>query len=132
MEERAYPVKGMIFRQGDPGQSLYIVAAGQVSVHIGQQELVRLDRGDFLGEMSLFDTEPRSATVTAITPCTCLELTQSQLYEAINETPEMALKLIGILSSRIRELNLENHELRSQLNNLLTPLPTVQPQANEQ
>jgi CRP-like cAMP-binding protein len=82
--------------------------------------------------MSLFDTEPRSATVTAITPCTCLELTQSQLYEAINETPEMALKLIGILSSRIRELNLENHELRSQLNNLLTPLPTVQPQANEQ
>lgn len=124
MEERAYPSRGSIFRQGDEGQSLYIVAVGQVRVHIGKQELARLDRGNFFGEMSLFDTEPRSASVTAVTPCTCLELTQSQLYEAINETPEIALKLIGILSGRIRELNQENNHLRSQLGDLPTAFPT--------
>jgi CRP/FNR family transcriptional regulator, cyclic AMP receptor protein len=124
MEERAYASKGVIFSQGDEGQSLYIVAAGQVRVHIGRQELTQLGRGDFFGEMSLFDTEPRSASVSAIIPSTCLELTQSQLYEAINETPEIALKLIGILSGRIRELNLENNQMRSQLGELPTAFPT--------
>jgi CRP/FNR family transcriptional regulator, cyclic AMP receptor protein len=112
MDERAFASKGIIFKQGDEGQSLFIVATGAVRIHIGNQELAQLRRGDFFGEMSLFDTEPRSASVTAIEPCTCLELTQSQLYEAINETPEIALKLIGILSGRIRELNREVNELR--------------------
>lgn len=123
MEERAYPAKGIVFRQGDEGKSLYIVAGGQIRVHIERQELAQLGRGEFFGEMSLFDTEPRSASVSAITPATCLELTQSQLYEAINETPEIALKLIGILSNRIRELNLENNQLRSQLGELPTAFP---------
>jgi CRP/FNR family transcriptional regulator, cyclic AMP receptor protein len=113
MDERAFASKGVIFKQGDEGQSLFIVATGAVRIHIGNQELAQLRRGDFFGEMSLFDTEPRSASVTAIESCTCLELTQSQLYEAINETPEIALKLIGILSGRIRELNREVNELRS-------------------
>jgi CRP/FNR family transcriptional regulator, cyclic AMP receptor protein len=113
MDERAFASKGVIFKQGDEGQSLFIVATGAVRIHIGNQELAQLRRGDFFGEMSLFDTEPRSASVTAIEPCTCLELTQSQLYEAINETPEIALKLIGILSGRIRELNREVNELRA-------------------
>lgn len=124
MEERAYPSKGVIFRQGDAGQSIYIIATGKVSVHIARQEMAQLGRGDFFGEMSLFDAEARSASVVAITPCTCLELTQSQLYEAINETPEIALKLIGVLSRRVRELNRENDQLRLQLNNTSSAIPT--------
>jgi CRP/FNR family transcriptional regulator, cyclic AMP receptor protein len=115
MEERAFPAKGSIFKQGDEGQSLFIVSTGNVRIHIEQQELAKLKRGDFFGEMSLFDTEPRSASVTAIDACSCLELTQSQLYEAINETPEIALKLIGILSGRIRELNREVNDLRADM-----------------
>ncbi len=131
MEERAYPSKGVIFRQGDAGQSIYIIAAGRVSVHIARQEIARLGRGDFFGEMSLFDAEPRSASVIAINPCTCLELTQSQLYEAINETPEIALKLIGVLSGRIRELNRENDQLRLQLSKSSSVLPPKPPTANQ-
>ncbi len=131
MEERSFPAKGNIFRQGDEGQSLFIVASGNVRVHIDQQELTKLSRGDFFGEMSLFDTEPRSASVTAIESCICLELTQSQLYEAINETPEIALKLIGILSSRIRELNREINELRADVTQLGAQLnASGQPQSS--
>jgi CRP-like cAMP-binding protein len=123
MEERAFPSRSMIFKQGDDGQSLFIVARGRVRIHIDRQELAILGRGDFFGEMSLFDTEPRSASVTAVEPCTCLELTQAQLYEAINETPEIAFKLISILSGRIRELNQDVNVLRGQLSELPTAVP---------
>jgi CRP/FNR family transcriptional regulator, cyclic AMP receptor protein len=115
MEEKAFPAKSSIFKQGDEGQSLFIVASGVARIHVGTQNLAQVKRGDFFGEMSLFDTEPRSASVTAAQNCSCLELTQSQLYEAINETPEIALKLIGVLSTRIRDLNQEVNSLKSDL-----------------
>jgi CRP/FNR family transcriptional regulator, cyclic AMP receptor protein len=89
MDERAFASKGVIFKQGDEGQSLFIVATGAVRIHIGNQELAQLRRGDFFGEMSLFDTEPRSASVTAIEPCTCLELTQSRIRELNREVNEL-------------------------------------------
>jgi CRP-like cAMP-binding protein len=55
--------------------------------------------------MSLFDSEPRSASVTALEECECLVLTQLQLYDAIDETPGIAVNIIRLLSRRIRELN---------------------------
>ena len=55
--------------------------------------------------MAVFDAQPRSASATALEPCKCLELTQEQLYNAIEETPEIAVNIIGVLSRRIRELN---------------------------
>jgi CRP-like cAMP-binding protein len=55
--------------------------------------------------MSLFDAEPRSASVTTLETCECLMLTQLQLYDAIDETPGIAINIIRLLSRRIRELN---------------------------
>ena len=49
--------------------------------------------------------EPRSASVTTIEPCQCLMLTQQQLYDAIDDTPGIAVNIIRLLSRRIRELN---------------------------
>lgn len=105
MEEKPFPARSTIFTQGDEGRSLYIIAAGRVRVHIGTQELAQLEKGGFFGEMSLFDAEKRSATITTLAPCECLVLTQQQLYDAIDETPGIALNIIKILSRRIRELN---------------------------
>ncbi|NJR49065.1 MAG: cyclic nucleotide-binding domain-containing protein [Leptolyngbyaceae cyanobacterium CSU_1_3] len=134
MDERCFSAKEIIFTQGQEGRSLYVVAEGSVRVHIGNQELVQLKKGDFFGEMSLFDAEPRSASVTAIERCDCLVLTQQQLYEAIDETPGIALNIIRILSRRIRELNLKlnvkNNELgilKSKLDHEIHETPTVQP-----
>jgi CRP/FNR family transcriptional regulator, cyclic AMP receptor protein len=105
MDELAFPSNHDIFTQGQDGRSLYIVVSGRVRVHMDQQELVQLDVGACFGEMSLFDAEPRSASVTTLTPSECLVLTQQQLYEAIDETPGIALNIIRLLSRRIRELN---------------------------
>lgn len=105
MEELAFPSSHRIFTEGQEGRSLYIVVSGSVRVHIGDQELVQLEKGACFGEMSLFDAEPRSASVTTLEPCKCLVLTQQQLYEAIDETPGIAINIILLLSRRIRELN---------------------------
>jgi CRP-like cAMP-binding protein len=113
MNEVSYPSGKMIFAQGQEGRSLYIVIGGRVRVHLEDRDLAILDKGSCFGEMSLFDAEPRSATVTAISGCDCLILTQQQLYEAIDETPDIAVNIIRLLSRRIRSQNLQLKELEA-------------------
>lgn len=105
MEELSFPAKQSIFTQGEEGRSLYILVSGRVRVHIGHRELAQLDKGTCFGEMAVLDAEPRSASVTTLEQCECLMLTQQQLYEAIEETPGVAVNVIRLLSRRIRELN---------------------------
>jgi CRP/FNR family cyclic AMP-dependent transcriptional regulator len=105
LEELSFPTKHTIVTQGEEGRSLYILISGQVRIHIGDRDLAMLEPGNCFGEMSVFDAEPRSASVTTLEPCDCLMLTQLQLYEAIEETPGIAVNIIRLLSRRIRELN---------------------------
>lgn len=105
MDELSFPTNHTIFTEGQEGRSLYIVVSGQVRVHIGDRQLAQLEQGACFGEMSLFDAEPRSASVTTLAPCECLMLTQQQLYDAIDETPGIAVNIIRLLSRRTRELN---------------------------
>lgn len=105
MEELSFPAHHPIVRQGEEGRSLYILTSGQVRVHLGTRELAVLKRGACFGEMAVLDTEPRSASVTTLEPSDCLVLTQQQLYEAIEETPSIAVNIIRLLSRRIRVLN---------------------------
>lgn len=105
MEEQSFAFRDRILTEGEEGRSMFVIAKGTVQVHIGDQKLTELKKGEFFGEMALFDSERRSASITAIEPCHCLVLTQQQLYEAIDETPGIALNIIRIFSRRIRTLN---------------------------
>jgi len=105
MNELSYPTNYSIFKQGEEGRSLYIVVSGKVKVHIGETTLAQVEQGKYFGEMAVFDTQPRSATATTLESCECLELTQEQLYDAIEETPEIAVNIIRELSRIIRRLN---------------------------
>jgi CRP-like cAMP-binding protein len=115
MEELSFPAKHTIVKQGDEGRSLYVVVAGKVRVHIGEREIIKLKKEDCFGEMAVLDAEPRSASVTTLEPCDCLILTQQQLYEAIDETPGIAVNIIRLLSRRIRELNQQVNALERTL-----------------
>lgn len=105
MEEVYFSADQAILIEGQDGRAMYIMVSGRVSVHLKGQEVAQFKPGDCFGEMSVFDAEPRSASVTSLTSCTCLVLNQQQLYEAIDETPGIALNIIRLLSRRIRELN---------------------------
>ncbi|MEB3884438.1 Crp/Fnr family transcriptional regulator [Lyngbya sp. CCY1209] len=118
MDELSFPADHNIFTEGQEGRSLYIVVSGRVKVHHGDRILARLEKESCFGEMSLFDAEPRSASVTTLEPCECLMLTQMQLYDAIDETPGIAVNIIRLLSRRIRELN-------QQVNTQTPPEPSL-------
>ena len=105
MDELSFPTQHNIFQQGEEGRSLYIVVSGRVKVHIGDRDLAKLEEGAIFGEMSLFDAEPRSASVTTLEPSECLTLNQLQLIDAIEETPEIAVNITRSLSRRVRDLN---------------------------
>ena len=105
MHELQFPANYTIFKQGEEGRSLYIVVSGKVKVHIGDKKLAEVEQGKYFGEMAVFDTQPRSASATTLESCEFLELTQEQLYDAIEETPEIAVNIIRELSRLVRKLN---------------------------
>lgn len=91
-----------LFHEGDPGRSLYIVAAGQVRVHIEEATLAYLGEGEVFGEMALLEAEPRLATVTAVVPTQLLRLDQDPFFELLELQPALARGMIAMLSARLR------------------------------
>jgi CRP-like cAMP-binding protein len=97
----------IIFAQGDPGTSLYVVEAGQVKVVLTSpdgKELVLnvFGSGDIFGEMALLDGEPRSADAVAQEDCLLLVLQRDDFLRFLEERPAVAISLLAILSRKLR------------------------------
>jgi CRP-like cAMP-binding protein len=105
LEEVKFPAGHTILKQGMSGCLLYILVSGTVEVHLGGLRLAKLGSGAYFGEMSLFDSEPHSASVTTLEACNCLVLSQDQIYQAIKQSPEIGLNIIRVLAARVRLLN---------------------------
>jgi CRP-like cAMP-binding protein len=94
----------VVLRQGDPGDSLYVVRAGSVAVQVGapgtRREVATLTGGQFFGEMSLMTGESRSATVVAKSDCECYIVDKAAFKEILDERPELAGIISEILSRR--------------------------------
>lgn len=103
-----------IVREGESGVGAFIIRSGKVEIvreHGGKQEKVReLSQGHFFGEMALLDEFPRSATVRAIEPTTCLQITRWHFRGILESHPEIALKLLPMLTKRIRAAEAHAHE----------------------
>lgn len=103
-----------IVRQGDTGVGMFIVRSGKVEIcqeHAGKDEKVRdLGPGDVFGEMALLDEFPRSATVRAVEPTTCLGITRWHFRGILESHPQIALKLLPILTKRLRTAEAHSHE----------------------
>jgi len=100
----------IIIRQGETGQSMYVVQSGRVEVvqHAAggsEQHLAYLEAGDFFGEMSVFEEEVRSATVRACGEARVLKIDKKTLLRRLHEDPLLAVNLLKTMSHRIRELN---------------------------
>ena len=105
--EREYPRNSVILFEDDPGDALYIVATGQVKVVLigedGREVILSvLGDGDFFGEMSLIDDEPRSAHVIAMKDSNLLVLRRDDFQARLEEQPKIALKLLRVLVERLR------------------------------
>jgi small-conductance mechanosensitive channel/CRP-like cAMP-binding protein len=93
-----------VLRQGDPGDSLYVVRAGSVAVRLGahgaDREVATLSTGQFFGEMSLMTGESRAATVVAKTDCECYIVDKEAFQEILEERPELTGIIGDILARR--------------------------------
>jgi len=111
----------VILRQGDPGDSLYVVRGGQVAIQIGvlgaSKEIATMGDGEFFGEMSLMTGESRAATVVAKTDVECYIVDKEAFQEIVHEKPELAGTISDILAKR--QVNLGGAK-RS-----LTPVPSA-------
>jgi CRP-like cAMP-binding protein len=105
LAEVEFPANHPIMQQGEAGHSLYLLVKGRVRVHLDELTLAQLDAGACFGEMSVFDTQPRSASVTTLDVSKCFVLTQQQVLQAMTASPAIAIHLIRLLAGRVRELN---------------------------
>ena len=98
-----------VFRQGDPGGSIYIIRSGTVRVlkaSAGRQRMVTtLGPGDFFGEMAVVTGRPRSATVEVVEDAELLKVPAGKLQEMVAGTGEVAIRLIRHLAERLEHAN---------------------------
>jgi len=99
----------VILREGDDGDSAYLILSGSVDVTIGAGDSARsvatLSDGEVFGEMSLLDPGPRSATVTAVTETECAVTSYDDFMASIREDPEQAIEFMKTLVLRLRRMN---------------------------
>jgi CRP/FNR family cyclic AMP-dependent transcriptional regulator len=119
---REFSAEAVIIQEGEPGDSLFIMQTGEVEITKQltlvldedtpkERVMIRLkaENGVYFGEMALLESETRSATVTASTDCTLLELHQKDFLELIAYNPAMGVKLLlrlaQLLSRHLRKTN---------------------------
>ena len=114
---RIYKDGEAIVTEGEKGDCMYIIQSGKVDVLRKKREkdihLAYLYRGDFFGEMSLLDREPRSATVRAVGETLVLIINKKSLFNIIQKYPSMAFRIMRKLSSRIRENNRQLSDVKA-------------------
>ncbi|MGD2246036.1 MAG: cyclic nucleotide-binding domain-containing protein [Candidatus Aminicenantes bacterium] len=114
---KVYTDGEVIIRQGEPGDCMYEIQDGQVEViqeKDGQDvRLAVLSKGDFFGEMAIFEREVRSATVRAEGETRVLTIDKRTFLRRITEDPSIAFRIVERMSRRIRELNAEIVRLKT-------------------
>ncbi|MBR1409335.1 MAG: Crp/Fnr family transcriptional regulator [Clostridia bacterium] len=107
----------VIFKQGSIGKTMYDIGGGRVGIYAdygtdSEKLIAELGEGEVFGEMGLIEVYPRSATAVALEPQTVVrEITTQEYGEYFNEKPEKILKILRMLSRRIRETDEKYREV---------------------
>ena len=93
----------VLFKDEEEGGSMYVIISGELIVSKNGVEIARRCKGDYIGEMSLVGSTPRSATVTSASPTLLLEITQEQFSKQLSSSPDALLAIMRTLSDRARD-----------------------------
>lgn len=106
---KTYQDNQIIVKQGEPGECMYVIQEGSVEIIYesdqGEIRLATREKGDFFGEMALFEKEVRSATVRAKGEVRVLTIDKKNFMRRVQEDPSLAFHLVQSMSARIRELS---------------------------
>ncbi len=109
-EEQRYRKDDIIFHQGEPGGVLVVIVNGQVGIEQARRRgssvrLATLSAHAYFGEITLFDNSPHTASAIALQDTLVLRLRREPLIALMRRHPDLALVVINVLSSRLRETN---------------------------
>src|SRR5262245_2569458 len=108
--ERRFEPGAVIFREGDEGDSIFLIGSGSVEAILGDGNgrtllLSLMQSGETFGEMALFEGRPRSATVRARDACVILEVKGQELRRLADARPDIEFKVLLTVSERLRSKN---------------------------
>jgi CRP/FNR family transcriptional regulator, cyclic AMP receptor protein len=101
-----------LFKKGDAGNCVYFIYTGRVSIHDGEHQLAELSENEIFGELSLLDSDSRSASATTLTDCILLKIDQEDFYDVIATNTDILKGIMKTLCKRLREQDHINVELR--------------------
>ncbi len=102
---QAFSAGQVIFRQGSPGDVMYVVQEGEVDIMLADHVLETVEAGGLLGELALIDNRPRTATAVASTDCKVVAIDQERFTFLVQETPFFALRVMQAMAERIRYMD---------------------------
>jgi len=107
--EEWYPQNTVVFHQGDEGGMMSVIVEGSLQVLVSangtEQELAQRGPGEFVGEMSIIESVPRSATLRAQTDVRVLAIDGETFKQILRERPDVSFAVLRSLSRRLREMS---------------------------
>ena len=95
----------IIFKEGEPGDSLFVIISGKIDIIKNNQTIANLEKGNCIGEMSLLDHEPRSADAISNGDTTLLKIDQDGFFELMAGNSEIMKQIVKMLTKRLRQTN---------------------------
>jgi len=116
--EQAYVAKTTVFKEGDPGDALYIVKSGKVNIlkrtSSGTDSvLVSLGKDAVIGDMAVIDDQPRSASVATIQDTIFYIITKNDFKNLLGTAPEIGFQILKLTTERLRKTNASLKELEA-------------------
>lgn len=104
-EYQSFKAGAAIFREGELGRNMYIIAEGQVDIVLNSCVIDTINAGGIIGELALIDDKPRSASAIAKTDCVLAPINREHFLILVQRTPLFALQVMRAITERLRRAN---------------------------
>lgn len=99
------PAGQALFREGEEGQMMYVLATGCADVIVNNRVVESLQHGNIVGEIGIVLPGPRSASVVATTDCEFVAVDEKRFQFLVQQTPFFATQVMRVMAERLRNLN---------------------------
>ncbi|WP_336515999.1 cyclic nucleotide-binding domain-containing protein [Pollutibacter soli] len=105
----------LIFTKGEPGHCMYFIHTGKVTIHDEEHVLAVLAENEIFGELSLLDSESRSASATTASECILLKIEQEPFYDLVSTNSDILKGIMRTLCKRLREQDRITIEMKNRM-----------------
>ena len=114
-EEKQVDKNVTLFKKGDAGNCMYFIYSGSVSIHDEEHQLAVLAENEIFGELSLLDSEARSASATTLTDSIFLKIEQEAFYDVVAVNTDILKGIMRTLCRRLREQDRVTVEMKKKV-----------------